>query len=315
MPTRDQMEFVMDQLERLDVQIMEEIGRGQHPAMNHTLLDKPRAEGHEIVNGYVRDQIISRVEWDGFTEEQSREIAQRVADKSNPEEWLEGIEPSDGPGAASPAQDDNRMPTAREMSFARTRIAELLSVNYDDIGHPHPPGDIPWAQLDENRKFDVLAEYGAWVGFNEVQMLDVMTEVVDGKPQERWMDVVQPTPGISLTPEIERILTELEESWPRAANDNLASEWGESYADSTPFSAEEWKRDQLSIRDEETNIRMIEMDVNYAREDLRDEPGDMRPPGGPVPAKAAASSLEEHVREITRQDGFGHRDPGRGMDR
>ena len=106
------------------------------------------------------------------------------------------------------------MPTTRQMKTVRSHIADVIGRRYIEgdgdmcscryapegggnvgVTYCHPPESgetVPFAELDETSKYELLTTYVGWDGFDFEQDAVVMRNVIDGKGDADWMSGIEP---------------------------------------------------------------------------------------------------------------------------
>ena len=87
------------------------------------------------------------------------------------------------------------MPTRDQMDEVQQEIERLIEDRFaPDGGWMRPsdtPNAVPWDDLTYNQQVGVLVSEVSWPGFDQTQIADVSTRVIDGEPSPEWMgDIV-----------------------------------------------------------------------------------------------------------------------------
>jgi hypothetical protein len=137
------------------------------------------------------------------------------------------------------------MPTPEQMQTALEEIADVVGRRYIEVlgedacgcryapegggefgttyCFPPEPGEaVPFAELDELSKSELLSTYVSWEGFTRGEDLVVMHEVIEGNGPDAWMADIEVSVGDL---GMDRIAPEWERQWDGPDADRLHAEW------------------------------------------------------------------------------------------
>ncbi len=100
MPTKKQMDAAVHQLRCLDDRIVAEVIEGRHPEIADRVNTDTSGDWANILGRFIEQELLKRVDWQGFTEGQRTDVVRRVVDCESRDRWMDGIEPTAAPDLA-----------------------------------------------------------------------------------------------------------------------------------------------------------------------------------------------------------------------